>query len=221
MQIPVVTIDGLTGTGKSTVRCGVAEELGWHEHDSGALFRATGLLAHERGVSSEKGCAEIASQLRIYVHGEKVFIGEVNRTKEIRSTQCGVWASEVAKFASVHESLREYQLSLRRNPGLVADGRDMAFIFDPAFRFVLTTQIRVRAAWRVAQLEKLGQPADFDSVLQNIEARDQSDLTRDTNPYRVHPKAIPIDNSNLTVQETVAPIVQKVREMIGQQQLVR
>ncbi len=214
-DVLVVAIDGLTGTGKTTVRGGVALELGFHEHDSGALFRAVGYIAHRRGVTSELGCAEIASRLKIHVRGEKVYLDGFDRTNDLRSTECGNWAAVVARMAAVHESLRTYQLGLRRLPGLAADGRDMCFVYDTPYRFVLKTESRVRARRRVAQMERLRQPADFDAILQSIEARDKSDIERAVNPFKIHPDATVIHTDDISVEATVHQIAQKVRKTSG------
>lgn len=209
LSIPVITIDGLAGTGKGTARMRVAARLGFNEHDSGVLFRALGLVCHEKGIplTEMERCGDEAAGLNVVVHGEKILIDDIDRTKEIRSDVCAKMASAIAKIDSVHQKLRDYQLKKRTLPGLVADGRDQGFIFDTPHRFILTARPEVRAKRRVIEFSAAGLPADYEKILGDIIKRDESDLTRAVQPYIPHPKAFTIDTSDLTRDEVADAIV--------------
>ncbi len=206
-DVPAIAIDGLSGTGKSAVRAEVARRLGFREHDSGVLFRAIGLLAKERDVTDERGFAEIAARLDIRTQGNVVYLAGGDRTKDIRSNECGAMAARVAQSQMVHDVLRDWQLKLRQAPGLVADGRDMCHIFDTPFRFVLETSTEVRIKRRAGQLEGLGLPVDLAAIERHILDRDLADMTRKVCPYVPHPNAVLIDTSWSAVSDVADMIV--------------
>lgn len=207
--IPVITIDGLAGTGKGTARMRVAAKLGFNELDSGVLYRALGLVCHEKNIpveDSEK-CGNEAAGLNVEVHGEKILLDGKDRTRDIRSPDSGKRASVIGKIKSVREKLHAYQMSQRKTPGLVADGRDQGYLFDTTHRFVLTCRPEVRAERRVLEFSAAGHPADYTEILNDIIKRDHSDMTRAVSPFVPHPEAIIIDTSDLTRDEVADAII--------------
>ncbi len=208
---PVLAIDGPTGAGKGTHRHNVATTLGHHQLDSGCLYRAVALTAHARAIphADISALIRISKELVLRVSGVCVYLNERDMTQEIRSEKIGNLAKEVSQIQEVREALRLFQLSMRKSPGLVADGRDMGELFaDPnCYRFFLTCDQKVVAARRVKQLERLGQTADFDAVLEGVIARDLADRTRKVSPLVQHPKAIHIDTTYNTIEQTTKMIL--------------
>jgi cytidylate kinase len=211
-SIPVITIDGLAGTGKGTARMRVAARLGFNELDSGVLYRALALVCHEKNISPENeaehdSCANEAIGLNVEMTGEAIIIDGKDRTRDIRSPESGKRASVISKIKSVREKLHTYQLSRRKTPGLVADGRDQGYIFDTKYRFVLTARPEVRAERRVIEFAAAGHPANYEEILADIIRRDHSDMTRAVSPFVPHPEAIIIDTSDLTRDEVADAII--------------
>lgn len=211
LTIPVIAIDGYSGTGKGTTRSIVAKKLGFHELDSGVLYRAAGVVVYEHGVSTEQP-ADILPLIKnfdVKTEGLKVFIGGEDKTALIRSDDVGSkFSSAIAKHQCIRDFLLEYELSMRKLPGLVADGRDMGNIFETPYRFFIKTDPRVKAERRVKQFkEEQGRTVSFEKVLEDIIARDTADETRTVSPLKPHPKAMIIDNTNMARMEVVEQIL--------------
>jgi cytidylate kinase len=206
-SVYVVAVDGKTGTGKSTA-CGlVASLLGFGMLRSGKLYRAVYLMAKLLGISDEEGYIRIAQDLPIVFDGERILLDGVDYAVRIESDECGVMAPTVARIQGVRDGLRALQLSMRKPPGLVAEGRDMGDIFEGSYRVFLTIEPEVAARRRVLQFEGMGLPADYDTILSDIKRRDQADMTRDIAPLRAHPEAKIIDTSYMTPREVADQIV--------------
>lgn len=208
---PVIAIDGGAGTGKGTARAGVAKALGFLELDSGVLYRATGWECRRKGVSLPADCKMVVEELNIVVEGSRIYLNGVDETANIRSDECGQLASQVGAMKEVREGLLDFQLRMRKHPGLVADGRDQGLIFENSCRFFLTADAEERARRRVKQLEELGLPHVFEDVLRGIRERDKTDRTRSTSPLMPHPKAKVIDTTKLSPDEVVATILREFR----------
>jgi CMP/dCMP kinase len=203
LSVPVITIDGGNGTGKGTARRNVARELGFLEFDSGVLYRTLGVQSYERKVLHDiAALVAIASNLNVQTEGEVVIVDGVDQTKLIRSEEAGKLAAIVARVPEVRNAFHVYQLGLRKPPGLVADGRDMGFIYDTPHRFFLITDPEERAARRYKQFQRLELEADYEQILQNIVERDESDRNNPANHLRPHPEAKIINNTNLMPEET-------------------
>ena len=152
--IPVVAIDGPSGSGKGTIARRVADALGWHLLDSGALYRLTALAAQRMGQSgaAERELAAIAAGLDVRFDSdnegeERIFLDGENVTPDIRTEDCGRLASQVASLPAVREALLELQRAFHRPPGLVADGRDMGtHVFPHRVRAVLRVGDRLFVA---------------------------------------------------------------------------
>jgi len=216
--VPVITIDGPTASGKGTVAQRVAEALGWHYLDSGALYRVTALAAM-RGLAggplslddpgSEPALAALAAILALRFDGERVLLDGEDVSAEIRAEAVSRAASLVAAMPSVRGALLELQRTFRRAPGLVADGRDMGTVIfpDAMLKVFLTASARVRAERRHKQLIEKGFSVNFQQLLHDLELRDARDATRETAPLVAAPDALMIDSTSLDIDQTVARVL--------------
>ncbi len=211
-DIPVITIDGPTASGKGTLASALAQALGYHFLDSGALYRATALAALRAGVSEtdETGLTEVASGLRLRFSGHQIWLGPDEVSDDLRQEHVGALASKVSVFPGVRAALLALQLSHRRLPGLVADGRDMGTVIFPGadLKVFVTASTAVRAERRVKQLISKGIPANIDSLRADLEARDARDQSRSVSPLKPAEDALLLDNSELTVDACVAVVLE-------------
>ena len=211
-DIPVITIDGPTASGKGTLASALAQALGYHFLDSGALYRATALAALRAGVSEtdETGLTEVASGLRLRFSGHQIWLGPDEVSDDLRQEHVGALASKVSVFPGVRAALLALQLSHRRLPGLVADGRDMGTVIFPGadLKVFVTASTAVRAERRVKQLISKGIPANIDSLRADLEARDARDQSRSVSPLKPAEDALLLDNSELTVDACVAVVME-------------
>jgi 3-phosphoshikimate 1-carboxyvinyltransferase len=214
-DVPVITIDGPTASGKGTLAAEVAAALGWHLLDSGALYRATGLAARWEGVAadSEEGVARIAARLDLrFGQGEergRVWLRGREVTDELRLEPNGVLASRVSALPAVRQALHGLQLGFRRPPGLVADGRDMGTVVFPgaALKVYLTASAEERAARRHKQLISKGISASIAALRADLEARDERDKNRSVAPLKPAEDALLLDNSRLSIEESVQQVL--------------
>ena len=214
-DVPVITIDGPTASGKGTLAAAVASALGWELLDSGALYRAAGLAAHWDGVAAddEAGVARLAATLdlrfgagadsgRTWLRGRDV-------TDQLRLESTGLLASRVSTLPAVRQALHGLQQAFRRAPGLVADGRDMGSVVFPnaALKVFLTASAGERADRRHKQLISKGIQTNIDSLRGALEQRDASDTGRRVAPLKATPDAQLLDNSHLSIEESVARVL--------------
>ena len=213
--IPVIAIDGPSASGKGTVAQRVAEELGFHYLDSGALYRIVALASERAGVDWQEGpaLATLAATLNIRFEGDDIFLEGENVSAAVRSEAMGKGASEVAVHQELRSQLIELQQSFRRAPGLVADGRDMGSVVfqDAQTKVFLTASSAVRAERRYKQLIEKGNHAILPQILADIEARDARDQARSSAPLVQCPDALFLDTSQLTISEAVAKVLQYYR----------
>ncbi|MBL0151541.1 MAG: bifunctional 3-phosphoshikimate 1-carboxyvinyltransferase/cytidylate kinase [Ideonella sp.] len=209
--VPVITIDGPTASGKGTLASTVAARLGWHQLDSGLLYRATALAARRLGVADtdEPGLAALAATLDLRFDGEQVWLGGMDVASELRLEQVGAMASRISALPTVREALNALQLSFRRLPGLVADGRDMGTVIFPraALKVFLTASPAMRAERRHKQLISKGIPANIADLRADLEARDERDRNRLVAPLKPAQDAQLLDNSGLSIDESVAQVL--------------
>jgi cytidylate kinase len=215
--IPVLTIDGPSGSGKGTISRAVANALGWHLLDSGAIYRAVGYAAGMAGIdlSDSAAVTRCAETARIVFRdprdgGEtRVIVNGHDATDDIRTETCGAAASAIAAFPGVRTALFEKQRSFRKAPGLVADGRDMGTVVftDAAFKIFLTAGAEERAKRRYKQLKEKGLTVTLSSLLREIEARDERDATRKVAPLRPATGALIIDTTGVAVDAVVAQVL--------------
>ena len=210
-DIPVITIDGPTASGKGTLADEVGKALGFAVLDSGALYRVTGLAARRAGLNLDDGAAvaAIVSTLPLSFRDGHVFLGDEDVSARLRAEATGLLASQVAVHPAVRQALHQLQLSFRRLPGLVADGRDMgtALFPDASLKVFLTASAATRAERRHKQLISKGIPANIESLREDLEARDERDKTRSTSPLTPAQDAQLLDNSALTIEASVDQVL--------------
>jgi len=203
MTVQIITIDGPSGSGKGTLAAKLAEYYGYHLLDSGALYRLLGLSLHKRDLFEELEsnlavCADIAAQLNIHFkstdQGTKIYLDD---------ERVGEYASKVAAVPELRAALFTRQRDFAQQPGLVADGRDMATTIFPEAqaKIYLTASAESRAERRVKQLQGMGLDAKINDILANIEARDKRDMEREVAPLRPATDAYIIDSSELNIDE--------------------
>jgi len=209
--IPVITIDGPTASGKGTLASAVAQSLGYHFLDSGALYRATALAAMQAGVAEtdEPGLACTAASLQLKFADQCIWLAGVEVSDQLRREDVGAMASKVAAWPAVRHALLQLQLAHRRLPGLVADGRDMGTVIFPGahLKVFVVASAAVRAERRHKQLISKGISTNIDSLRADLEARDARDQSRSVSPLKPAEDAMVLDNSALTVDECVAVVL--------------
>jgi 3-phosphoshikimate 1-carboxyvinyltransferase len=210
-DIPVITIDGPTASGKGTLASTVAQRLGWHQLDSGLLYRATALAAQRQGVAAddEPGVARVASALSLRFDGEAVLLDGTDVATDLRQEHVGSMASRISAHPAVRGALQALQLGFRRLPGLVCDGRDMGTVIFPAapLKVFLTASPAMRAERRYKQLISKGIPAILADLRADLEARDERDRTRPIAPLKPAEDALLLDNSGQTIEQSVDQVL--------------
>lgn len=210
-QIPVITIDGPTASGKGTVAHRVAEELGFHVLDSGSLYRLTALSALRRhtDLGDEHAVAKVAEHLNCSFVNGHIMLADENVTNAIRAEEVGNLASKVAALPSVRQALYRLQLGFRQTPGLVADGRDMGTVIFPnaTLKIFLTASAEARAERRYKQLIEKGFSASMEDLLADLRERDARDTQRAIAPLKPAEDAHLLDTSHLTANEAIFEVL--------------
>ena len=215
-RVPVVTIDGPSGSGKGTIGRLLAKKLDWHYLDSGALYRLVALAALNRHVDlgDVPALAEISIRLDVRFTSagglEQVYLDGADVTTELRTERAGDAASRVAVIPEVRAALLQRQRDFAVPPGLVADGRDMGTVVfpDASLKVVLTASAEARAMRRHKQLKEKGIDVSLPDLSWDIAQRDARDATRTAAPFRPAPDAQVIDSTSRTPEEVVAHILQ-------------
>ncbi len=215
--VPVIAIDGPSASGKGTVAQRVAQQLGFHFLDSGALYRLLALAAQRHCVAldDEAALAALAARVEIRFEGADTWLDGVKVGAELRSEQCADGASRVAALPAVRAALLDKQHAFRRAPGLVADGRDMASVVfpDAALKVFLTASSEARAERRYKQLIEKGMDANIAALLQDIRARDERDSRRSVAPLQQAPGADLLDTTDLTIDQAVQEVLARYRAL--------
>ncbi len=224
-RVAVVTIDGPSGTGKGTLAGLLARALGWHCLDSGALYRAVGLEALRQGIpltsSQEARLASLAHHLGLHFEPSReglvrTFLGEEEVTWALRQGEVSEAASLVAALPEVREALLALQRSFRREPGLVADGRDMGTVVFPyaPIKLFLTATLEERARRRFEQLRAQGVNVRLDELIEELRQRDTRDAQRQAAPLRPAEDAHVIDTTKLSIEEVLAQALDRTRQAL-------
>jgi CMP/dCMP kinase len=208
---PVIAIDGPTASGKGTVAQRVAEALGFHYLDSGALYRLTALASarHHIAIEQVEALAKVAGNLQIAFRGGTVLLDGHDVSHEIRAEAIGNRASALAVHGPVRAALVARQRAFRADPGLVADGRDMGTVIfpDATLKVFLTASPEARAERRYKQLIAKGFSANIENLLKDLRERDARDSSRSTAPLKPADDAIILDTSALSVDQAVATVI--------------
>jgi cytidylate kinase len=210
-NFPVIAIDGPTASGKGTVAHRVADRLGFHYLDSGALYRLTALSAMRSAtpLNDEHALAKLAENLHISFAGDKIMLANENVSHAIRAEEVGNTASKIAALATVRHALHALQLSFRKHPGLVADGRDMGSVVFPhaQLKVFLTATPEARAERRYKQLIDKGIPANMEDLLKDLWERDARDSNRAIAPLKPAEGAHLLETSAMTADEAVEQVL--------------
>ncbi|AWB57821.1 MULTISPECIES: (d)CMP kinase [unclassified Colwellia] len=215
-SIPVITIDGPSGAGKGTVARIVAEQLGWHLLDSGAIYRVLAVAAqhHNISVEDEESLLPVAAHLDVQFQISTVGEGSVilegeDVSNAIRTEEIGALASKVAAFPRVREALLRRQRAFKVTPGLVADGRDMGTVVfaDAPVKVFLTASAEERAQRRFNQLKGKGFDVKIGRLLDDIRLRDERDQNRKVAPLVPAEGALIVDSTELSIEEVVGKIL--------------
>lgn len=224
-SVPIITIDGPSGAGKGTAARLVAERLGWHLLDSGAIYRVLALATqhHHISLDEEEPIVPIAAHLDVQFEidnqGEsKIVLEGEDVTNAIRTEEVGALASRVAAFPRVREALLRRQRAFRVEPGLVADGRDMGTVVftDSPVKVFLTASAEERAERRFNQLKDKGFDVNIGRLLEDIRLRDERDRNREVAPLVPAEGALEIDSTELSIDQVVEKILGFAQEQLAQ-----
>lgn len=216
IDIPVISIDGPSASGKGTVAQRVAGKLGFHYLDSGALYRLVALAGMRSGVdlADEKVLSDIAARLDVVFVDAEILLGNENVTDAIRTEACGNVASMIAAYPRVRTALLARQRAFRQLPGLVADGRDMGSVVfpDAILKIFLTASAETRAQRRHKQLMEKGIDANISTLLQDIRERDARDSGRGVAPLQQGADTHLLDTTSLDIEQAVDSVLKQYTE---------
>ncbi|NBB93111.1 MAG: (d)CMP kinase [Gammaproteobacteria bacterium] len=224
-KAPVLTIDGPSGAGKGAVSAVVAERLGWHLLDSGAVYRAVALAAIDREVDPgdddalTRLCADLDLTFEPGADGISVVLDGRPVDERLRSEAVSIMASKVASRPPVRRALLGLQRSFRQPPGLVADGRDMGTVVfeDAPVKVFLDASVEVRARRRHKQLKEKGESVKFSRLFRDLAERDRRDRDRAVSPTVPAADAVVIDSTELTLDEVVGRLLDLVEARLGRE----
>ena len=219
-----VAIDGPSAAGKSTMARAAAKAFGYLYVDTGAIYRTVGLAAQRAGLDSKdrEGVIALLPGLEIDMRYDengvqRMLLGGEDVSEEIRTPKSSIYASDVSALPEVRAFLMEMQRDLARRRSVVMDGRDIGTVVLPEARvkIFLTASAEQRARRRCLELEQKGLPAPYDEVLRDIEYRDRQDTERAAAPLRAAEDAVLLDNSSLSLSESVEAVCRIIRERQG------
>jgi cytidylate kinase len=223
--IPVITIDGPSGSGKGAIAQMLAKELNWHFLDSGMLYRAVGWAALERkiDVSDHAALQQLVNDLNLHMtiaeigDEAKILVDQQDITDDIRSEACGQMASITSAIPLVRAALLDRQRQFRQAPGLVTDGRDMGTVVfpDATIKFYLTASVEERANRRYSQLKRKGKHDSLPDILRELRVRDERDANRAIAPAKPADDVILVDTTSLDVNGAFQTVLQHVKKRIG------
>ena len=221
-EIPVITIDGLSGSGKGTISKMLCQELGWNILDSGALYRTLTFMLEKNEFdlrdlvsSKEELLKEFQVTFGIDSLGEpvRVFLKGNDITKLVRTEDIAEKTSTLSSLKEVREFIKPCQRNFKQLPGLIADGRDMGTVIFPEanFKFFLVASVEERAKRRQTQLKSLGSEVNMRVLLQELTERDNKDMTRELSPLKPSADALVIDTSNLKPNEVLQEVKKNLK----------
>ena len=216
-MIPVLTLDGPSGVGKGTVASIIAQTLGWHLLDSGAIYRAFAIAVrnHNIKINDIDSLLRLAEKLDLRFelvpdqHSLKVYLDNIEISSELRTEKTAELASNLAMLEPLRKSLLIKQKQFKRPPGLVADGRDMGTVVfpDAPFKVFLTAEVSERAERRLKQLQESGIAGNISHTLAEVQKRDERDANRQHSPLRPAKDALVIDTTNLSINEVIIKVM--------------
>lgn len=216
-SIPIITIDGPSGSGKGTIARSLSKKLHWHLLDSGAVYRAFAYMALQQHIDPSDHVVlnqmvkNTQFELSEGAEGDKthVIFDGVDISPYIRTEECSAMASKISAIPFVRDAVTPYLRKMCREPGLIADGRDMGTVIFPAaqHKFFLIASADERARRRQNQLIAQGIAADFNEVLKEINERDRRDQERDIAPAKPAEDAVIVDTTHVPVEEVLAKIL--------------
>jgi cytidylate kinase len=223
-DIPIIAVDGPSGTGKGTICSHLASWLGWHLLDSGALYRILAVAAekYQLELNNESAIADIAGSLDVVFQQPQpgkditvIFEGD-DTTQKIRTEECGNSASQIAVLPQVRTALLDRQRQFQQAPGLVADGRDMGTVVfsDAPLKIYLIASAEERAKRRYKQLKQKGFNVNLPRLAAEIAERDTRDSQRTISPLKPADDAIVVDTTTLDISEVIKKIENLVKETL-------
>ena len=220
-KIPVITIDGLSGSGKGTVSKMLCIELGWNILDSGALYRTLTYLIDQQGIAIKEFLQkqevlikdfEVSFQIGSLGEPVSIFLKEEDITNLVRTEEIAEKTSAFSSLKEIRDFIRPCQRAFKQPPGLIADGRDMGTVIFPEadLKIYLTASLEERAKRREIQLKRLGTKVNMRTLLDELEARDKKDIERDLSPLKPAEDSFVIDTTGLSPEE----VLERIRDLL-------
>ncbi|HLA51256.1 MAG TPA: (d)CMP kinase [Thermodesulfobacteriota bacterium] len=212
----VIAIDGPAGTGKSTVSRLLAERLHFTYLDTGAMYRAVAVKAHEEGIDieDEDKLKKLCSRIRLHFEDNKIFVDGRDYSNEIRKASSGPLSSKVSTKRAVREAMVRLQRSMAENGSVVMEGRDIGTVVfpDADIKFYLDASAEIRGKRRYLELKEKGSDIPLTEVIDEVKARDEIDSTRVLSPLRKADDAIHIDTSNMAIEDVVKKMIEAIEK---------
>ena len=216
--VPIVTVDGPSGSGKGTLSSALGNSLGWAVLDSGSLYRAIALETWRKKIefqeAEELEILDVISSLNIELKSQKVYLNGEDISEDIRTEEIGARASKIASNPKLRRGILDFQRSFINAPGLVADGRDMGTVVFPEaqLKIFLTASASVRGKRRFIQLKNKGLSVSLPDLIRQIKERDFQDENRQTAPLKAAQEAVILDSSEQTIEEVLNLAMLEVRK---------